>query len=89
MSDLQYFTQLTSQLSLPMEIIFLPTYIPNKREVRDPILYAENVRKVMCAAHNLIGKQKGWAPMVLTNERYERYFSKRSSGIDEHVSPEW
>lgn len=50
---LSYAFRLLTQFVNFVEIIYLPVYIPNEEEKKDPSLFAENVRRKMAAVVNL------------------------------------
>lgn len=35
------------KFSIPMEIEYLPVYVPSEEEIANAVLYAENVRRLM------------------------------------------
>lgn len=66
-----------AQLYQVAEAIHLPPYVPTEAERRDFELYAENVRRVMAAACNLIHNEDN-DPMRL--ELSDWFFSRRKRG---------
>jgi hypothetical protein len=49
-------------------VVHFPTYFPNEQEKQDAVLYANNVRILMCEATNLKSPD---ARMTLSNARFE------------------
>jgi len=80
--DLPYFVSLFSQFTLPMEIVHFPPYYPTAAEIADPVLFAENVRKVMVEGCNL-RTAATLSPMKLSPLRYERTNEKKSHGASD------
>eukprot|EP01080_Neovahlkampfia_damariscottae_P006596 gene6596-10759_t len=51
--EFNFYFRLFTQFQNYVEIIHLPVYYPNENEIKDPELYAENVRKLMAKMSNL------------------------------------
>ena len=51
--EFNFYFRLFTQYRNYVEIIHLPIYYPNENEIKDPELYAENVRKLMIKTSNL------------------------------------
>ncbi|KAL0491061.1 lysophosphatidylcholine acyltransferase [Acrasis kona] len=66
-STLEYVLLLLSQVFQSVQIIHFPTYEPNEEEKEDPVMYANNVRTLMCEATNM----KAYEPLVLSKARFE------------------
>lgn len=77
--DLQYILMLCSQFFNMMDIINFPAYVPSFEEQKNPELFAENVRKVMCRGANLRTKQTG-GELKLAKEKFH-HFAKESKSI--------